>query len=245
MRELNAAVDVGREPFARVARRFLETLGLVREPVAPGGRGFWHRLARRTATPVKLTLAAVLAAMAVAMPAGVLIYRVPAVSRPVLYAAGLLQTVPSIALLAFMIPLFGSGVRPAIAALFLYALLPILRNTYAALQSLDPVMKKVAVGVGLTPWQRLVHIEIPLAMPTLLTGVRTATVINIGTATLAAFIGAGGLGEPIVTGLALNSTALILQGAVPAACLAIAAELCFEALERWLIPRHLARARAL
>jgi len=245
MQQLNAASTIGRKPFAVVARQFLEEQGLSGQPAQPGSRGFWHRLARRTATHIKLTLVAVLAAMAVAIPAGVLVYRIPRLSKPILYTTGLLQTIPSIALLAFMIPLFGIGVRPAIAALFLYALLPILRNTYAALQSLDPVMKKVAVGMGLTTWQRLVHIEIPLSMPTLLTGVRTATVINIGTATLAAFIGAGGLGEPIVTGLALNNTSLILQGAVPAACLAILAELLFEALERLLVPRHLAAGKAL
>ncbi len=245
MQQLNAAVTVRKKTFPQVAREFLDEQGLSGEPAESVRRGFWQQLAHRTATHIKLTLIAVLAGMAVAIPAGVLIYRVPSISKPILYTAGLLQTIPSIALLAFMIPLFGIGVRPAIAALFLYALLPILRNTYAALQSLDPVMKKVAVGMGLTTRQRLLHIELPLSMPTLLTGVRTATVINIGTATLAAFIGAGGLGEPIVTGLALNNTNLILQGAVPAACLAILAELFFEGLERWLIPRHLAQAKGL
>jgi osmoprotectant transport system permease protein len=139
-----------------------------------------------------------------------------------------------------MIPLFGIGALPAIVALFLYALLPILRNTTTALLSIDPVLRKVGVGMGLTVTQRLRHIEIPLAAPTILAGVKTAAVINIGTATLAAFIGAGGLGEPIVTGLALNDTALILEGAIPAAMLAIVTELIFEGLERMVVPRHLA-----
>ncbi len=245
MQRLNAEVSTRKRTFAEVAREFLEEEGFSGEPRDTAGRGFWRLLAHRTATHIKLTLIAVLAGMCVAIPSGVLIYRIPAVSKPILYMAGLLQTIPSIALLAFMIPLFGIGVRPAIAALFLYALLPILRNTYTALQSLDPVMKKVALGMGLTTRQRLLTIEIPLAMPTLLTGVRTATVISIGTATLAAFIGAGGLGEPIVTGLALNNTTLILEGAVPAAGLALLAELFFEGLERLLLPRHLAQAKGL
>jgi osmoprotectant transport system permease protein len=161
------------------------------------------------------------------------------VSRPVLYVAGILQTIPSIALLAFMIPLFGIGARPAVAALFLYSLLPILNNTATALLSIDPVLRKVSVGMGLTPWQRLRYIELPLAAPTILVGIKTAAVINIGTATLAAFIGAGGLGEPIVTGLALNDPGLILQGAVPAALLAIITEVGFELLQRVVVPRHL------
>ena len=138
-----------------------------------------------------------------------------------------------------MIPLFGIGIVPAIVALFLYALLPILRNTVTALTSIDPVLKKVATGMGMTPGQRLRYVELPLSAPTILAGVKTAAVINIGTATLAAFIGAGGLGEPIVTGLALNDTGLILEGAIPAAVLAILTELFFEGTERFLIPRHL------
>jgi osmoprotectant transport system permease protein len=150
-----------------------------------------------------------------------------------------LQTIPSIALLAFLIPFFGIGAKPAIVALFLYALLPILRNTATALFSIDPVLRKVSVGMGLTAWQRLRYVELPLASPTILAGIKTAAVINIGTATLAAFIGAGGLGEPIVTGLALNDPSLILQGAIPAALLAVLTELGFELLERGLIPRHL------
>ena len=138
-----------------------------------------------------------------------------------------------------MIPLFGIGVVPAIVALFLYALLPILRNTAIGLFSIDPLLKKVATGIGLTRWQRLRYIEIPLAMPTIFAGIKTAAVINIGTATLAAFIGAGGLGEFIVTGLALNNTAMILKGAVPAALLAIIVEFLFELAEKFYIPKHL------
>lgn len=173
------------------------------------------------------------------MPVGVLLSIFPGVSKPVLYFSGLLQTIPSIALLAIMIPLFGIGIFPAIVALFLYALLPILRNTATGIFSVDPIIKKVASGMGLTRWQRLRYVEIPLAMPQIFAGIKTAAVINIGTATLAAFIGAGGLGEFIVTGLALNDTGLILRGAIPAAILAILIEFTFEMIERLYIPKHL------
>jgi osmoprotectant transport system permease protein len=157
----------------------------------------------------------------------------------VLYLTGILQTIPSIALLALMIPLTGIGVLPAVIALFLYALLPILRNTVIGLSSVDPTLKKVATAIGLNAFQKLRLIELPLAMPMILAGIRMAAVMNVGTATLAAFIGGGGLGEFIVTGLALNDTNLILMGAIPAALLAIVLELLFELLEKALISKHL------
>ena len=239
MQHLNGQVLLEDKSFAEVAAGFLASRGIAAEK--PGGTqaALAATLARRTLTHLRLTLVALVAALAIAMPLGVIVYRMRGISRVVIYAAGMFQTVPSIALLAFMIPLFGIGAVPAIIALFVYALLPILRNTATALFAIDPVLKKVAMGMGLTTWQRLRHIEIPLAAPMILAGIKTAAVINIGTATLAAFIGAGGLGEPIVTGLALNDTALILQGAVPAAILAILTELGFEALERVVVPKHL------
>ena len=138
-----------------------------------------------------------------------------------------------------MIPFLGIGQLPAIIALFIYALLPILRNTLTGLITVNPLLKKTASAIGLTDWQKLRLIEFPLALPMVLTGIRTAAVINVGTATLAAFIGAGGLGEFIVTGLALNSTNMILMGAVPAALLAIATELVFEWVEFVTVPKHL------
>lgn len=190
---------------------------------------------------VKITLIALFFAILAAVPLGIFIYIYSSFSKPVLYIAGLLQTIPSIALLAFMIPLFGIGVLPAVIALFLYGLLPILRNTTIALFSVDPLLKEVAEGIGLTKYQKLRYIELPLSVPTILAGIRTSAVINIGTATLAAFIGAGGLGEFIVTGLALNNTKLILMGAVPAALLAVVTELFFEFAERLLIPKHLVK----
>jgi osmoprotectant transport system permease protein len=228
-----------------VAAQFLKSKGLLTGQQAEAASEAversidWWFLLRCTLTHLKLTFVALLAGMAVAIPLAVVIYRRQNVARLVMYVAGVLQTIPSIALLAFMIPLFGIGARPAVAALFLYALLPILRNTAAALFSIDPVLRKVSVGMGLTAWQRMRYVDLPLAAPTILAGIKTAAIINIGTATLAAFIGAGGLGEPIVTGLALNDVSLILQGAVPAALLAVVTELAFEQLERVLIPRHL------
>jgi osmoprotectant transport system permease protein len=242
---LNQSVQE-KQSLPDVAAQFLKKKGLLtlaRQQSAPSAgveRSIdWWFLLQCTLRHLQLTFLSLLAAMAVAIPLAVVVYRLRTVSRTVMYCAGVLQTIPSIALLAFMIPFFGIGGKPAVAALFLYSLLPILRNTSAALFSIDPLLRKVSVGMGLTVWQRIRYIDLPLATPTILAGIKTAAIINIGTATLAAFIGAGGLGEPIVTGLALNDVSLILQGAIPAALLAILTELAFEQLERKLIPRHL------
>ena len=240
MQRLNAQVIVDGRSFAEVAGDFLREIGLV-QGESRSRESDWALLWRRTLVHIELTVIALLASMLVAIPTGILVFRRRRLARLVTYATGLLQTIPSIALLAFMIPLFGIGPLPAIVALFLYALLPILRNTVIALFSVDPLLKKVAVGMGMTTWQKLRFVELPLAIPTILAGIRTAAVINIGTATLAAFIGAGGLGEPIVTGLALNDPRLILQGAIPAALLAILVEVLFEIVEKLTIPAHLLR----
>ena len=238
MRALNAEVVVEERTFAQVARSFLLAQGLVTsgETRAPT---LWETLRRNTLTHLKLTAIAVLAACVVGVGLALLVYRSPALSAGVLYVAGLLQTIPSIALLALMIPLAGVGQVPAIIALFLYSLLPIARNTITALITIDPLLRRVTQALGLSEREQLRHVYVPLALPHMLAGVRIAAVVSIGTATLAAFIGAGGLGEPIVTGLALNDTSLILQGAIPAALLALGAELFFELLERRLVPRHL------
>jgi osmoprotectant transport system permease protein len=230
MKALNAQVGDKdhRTTFAEVARHFLRDKGLLLATVDNSPPSKWAALRSRVVRHLQLTLLALVAGIAVAIPLGIVVYRFRHVARPVVYLAGTLQTIPSIALLAFMIPLFGIGAKPAIAALFLYSLLPILRNTALALFSIDPLLKKVSVGMGLTTWQRLRHIELPLAAPMILAGIKTAAVINIGTATLAAYIGAGGLGDPIVTGLALYDPAMILEGAISAALLAIFTELAFE-----------------
>ena len=237
MRRLNAEVVVGSRSFAAVAADFLAAEGFQASPVAAAS---WRtELVANTARHLQLTGLALGMAVIVGLPLGILVHRSRRLSRVVLYGAGLLQTIPSIALLALMIPLFGIGWIPAVVALFLYSLLPILRSTVTALLTVDPLLRRVAVGMGLTPVQQIRHLLLPLALPNVLAGIRTAAVISIGTATLAAFVGAGGLGQPIVTGLALNDPGLILQGAVPAAALAVLTELAFELLERRLVPVHL------
>jgi osmoprotectant transport system permease protein len=168
-----------------------------------------------------LTLLSILLACVIAIPTGIWIARRDAWSRWVLGAAGILQTIPSIALLGSLIPLLGIGVKPAIFALLLYAILPILRNTFTGLQGVDPAVREAAAGMGMTKWQMLQKVELPLALPVILAGIRTAAVINVGVATLAAYIGAGGLGEFIFGGIALNNSQMILAGAIPAAILAI------------------------
>ena len=240
MQELNSKTTVDGMSFAQVASEFIREQGL-------GETAVEDRLAAsilgNTVTHLKLTAIALALGCFVGLLLGILVFRVRSVAGATVYIAGLLQTIPSIALLALMIPLFGIGVLPAIVALFLYSLLPILRNTVTALVTIDPVLKRVAEAIGLTRREQLRHVLLPMALPNILAGIRTAAVISIGTATLAAFIGAGGLGEPIVTGLALNDTGLILQGALPAAGLAILVELCFELLERLLVKPHMLTGR--
>ena len=192
----------------------------------------WIKLLERTKTHMFLTGIAVLLATFVAVPLATLIYSRKTLSRAVLGITGILQTIPSIALLTFMIPFFGIGLTPAIIGLFIYSLLPILRNTHTAMTNIDPRLVTAARGIGLYPHEVLLSVKLPLAFPTILAGIRTATILNIGTATLAAFIGAGGLGEPIVTGLALNDTSLVLQGAIPAALLAIVVDGVFSLTDR-------------
>lgn len=242
MRALNAEVSGAHRSFAAVAAEFLAEQGIVSEGTAAQPRR-WDRLGTNLIEHLQLTGIALGLACLVGLPLSLAVYRSPRIARTVLYVAGLLQTIPSIALLALMIPLFGIGVLPAVIALFLYSLLPIVRAAITALLTVDPLLVNVASGIGLTKTEQLRHVILPLAMPNLLTGIRTAAIINIGTATLAAFIGAGGLGEPIVTGLSLNDYQLVLYGAIPAALLALVTELLFELGERALIPAHLRESR--
>ena len=239
MQRLNARVTIEGRSFAEAARAFLTEAGLLHRPEEALAQRQWETLAARTVTHLKLVLLSLVAAVLVAIPLGVAVHKSKRLAQPTIYVTGLLQTIPAIALLALLIAPFGIGVVPALIALFLYALLPILRNTYAALNSIDPVLRKVAVGMGLTAWQRLRYVELPLAAPNILAGIRTAAVISVGTATLAAFIGAGGLGQYIFTGVTLNDPVTIMWGAIPAALLAVLVELLFEAVERTLVPKHL------
>jgi osmoprotectant transport system permease protein len=179
------------------------------------------KLWAQTLQHIGLTFISLFIAVLVGLPLGIYISRKRQFSGFVLGVAGVLQTIPSIALLGFMIPLLGIGAKPAIAALLLYALLPIIRNTYTGIIGVDAAVKEAAVAMGMSRWQVLLKVELPLAMPVILAGIRTATVINVGVATLASYIAAGGLGEFIFGGISLNNTNMILAGAIPAALLAI------------------------
>ena len=179
------------------------------------------KLWSETVTHIGLTFISLLIAVIIGLPLGIFIAHHKKYASAVLGFAGILQTIPSIALLGFMIPLLGIGVLPAIAALFIYALLPIIRNTFTGINEVDASVIDAARGMGMNNSQLLFKVQLPLAMPVILAGVRTATVINVGVATLAAYIGAGGLGEFIFGGIALNNTNMILAGALPAALLAI------------------------
>jgi len=179
------------------------------------------KLATQTLEHIGLTFVSLFLAVLVGLPLGILIARKRKLSGTVLGVAGVLQTIPSIALLGFMIPLLGIGPKPAIVALLLYALLPIIRNTYTGITGVDASVKEAATAMGMNQWQVLFKVELPLAMPVILAGIRTATVITVGVATLASYIAAGGLGEFIFGGISLNNTNMILAGAIPAALLAI------------------------
>lgn len=179
------------------------------------------KLAAQTLQHIGLTFISLLIATLIGLPLGILIARRQKLSGTVLGIAGVLQTIPSIALLGFMIPLLGIGAKPAIVALLIYALLPIIRNTYTGIIGVDGAITEAAKAMGMSKRQILLKVELPLAMPVILAGIRTATVINVGVATLASYIAAGGLGEFIFGGISLNNTNMILAGAIPAALLAI------------------------
>ncbi|MFD1393476.1 ABC transporter permease [Lacticaseibacillus jixianensis] len=173
----------------------------------------------------------------VAVPLGVVLTRLPKTAKVVIALASMLQTVPSLALLALMIPLFGIGQVPAIVALFIYSLLPILRNTYIGMQDVSPVLKDAAKGMGMTPVQSIVQVELPMAMPVIMAGIRLSAVYVIAWATLASYIGAGGLGDLIFSGLNLFQPALIIGGTVPVTILALAVDWLLGRLEKRLTPR--------
>src|SRR6201995_5146239 len=179
------------------------------------------KLLQQTIQHIGLTFISLLIAVLIGLPLGIYITRNKKMAGVVLGVAGVLQTIPSIALLGFLIPLLGIGPIPAITALFLYALLPIIRNTYTGIKEVNPNITEAATAMGFSKWQTLTKVELPLAFPVILAGIRTATVINVGVATLAAYIAAGGLGEFIFGGISLNNTNMILAGAIPAALLAI------------------------
>lgn len=188
---------------------------------------------------IQLVLLSMLLSVIIGIALGILITRIKPLKGTVLGVAGILQTIPSLAMLGFMIPLFGIGMKTAIAALFLYSLLPIIRNTYAGITDVDKSIVEAARGMGMKSWQILFKVQLPLSFSVIMAGIRTAAVINVGTATLAAFIGAGGLGEFIFLGIQRNIEALTLLGAIPAALLALLMDYLLGLLEKATTPKGL------
>ncbi len=260
MRRLNEQVEVEGRSASAVAHDALITLGITSDARSraerakeqtgdttasmrvPGGkrpgivayiRAEAGTIAADTVRHIVLVVVSLVVAVLVAFPLGIALTTMPRVAEGVIRATGVLETIPSIALLAFMIPLLGIGIVPALVALFLYSLYPILRNTYTGVRNSDPATVDAATALGMTPRQLLAYVRVPLATPVIMAGIRTAAVLDVGTATLAAFIGAGGLGDPIITGLALSDTRMILSGAIPAALLALAVDALLGLAESW------------
>ena len=236
MQRMNAEVQEKKADEGRVAGEFLRAkLGI---DAAPAGPGMAARVLKATGQHLLLVVPSLLAAVLVGVPLGVLAARRPRLGRVILAVTGVIQTIPSLALLLFMIPVMmwlvgqGTGAPPAVAALFLYSLLPVVRNTHTGLTGIPASLRESADALGLTKWAILWRVELPLAAPTILAGVRTAAVINVGAATLGGFIGAGGYGEPILRGLDKFDIPLMLEGAIPAALLALAVEAAFGLLAR-------------
>jgi osmoprotectant transport system permease protein len=244
MTALNSRVQIDGASESLAAGEFLNkrfNLGIDLEALEREGQ--WQRrlerFGRNTYEHLYLVAVSLGLAVLVSVPLGVVAYKVPPLGRLVLGVVGVLQTLPSLALLVFMVPLLGLGPWPAIVALFLYSLLPIVRNTYTGLQDIPPPLRESALALGLPAWPRLRRVELPMASRSILAGIKIAAVINVGTATIGGLIGAGGYGEPILTGIRLNNVGMILQGAVPAAVLALLVEGLFGAAERVLVPRGL------
>ncbi|MFZ5829422.1 MAG: glycine betaine ABC transporter substrate-binding protein, partial [Planctomycetota bacterium] len=244
MVELNSKATLDRVPERVVAASFLH------DNVDPGiavpstDKGEYYRRSvdrflRNTYQHLFLVAVSLSAAILVAVPLGIVAYKMPALGRAILGAVGVIQTLPSLALLVFMIPLLGLGPWPAIVALFLYSLLPIVRNTYTGLNDIPSSIHESAISLGLPAGARLRLIELPMASRSILAGIKTAGVINVGTATIGALIGAGGYGQPILTGIRLDDVPLILQGAVPAAVMALAVQGVFGLIERRMVPKGL------
>jgi osmoprotectant transport system permease protein len=237
MRRWNAAVSVQQADPAAVAAAALAELGFGAH-AAPDRPSLVARVLHLTAQHLGMVLLALTIGCLVAMPLGVWLERRRGAAEHVVRAIGVLQTIPSLALLAFMIAIWKDiGAGPAVSALFLYSLFPIVRATYTGVRDADPAAVAAATALGMTPGQVLRHVRLPLAAPFVMAGVRTAAVITVGTATLAAFVGAGGLGEPIMEGLALLNNELILLGALPAAGLALLVDAGLAVIERAVRPR--------
>ena len=238
MVSLNAEVKINRRSETAVASEFLVSqLGINSDSMEETDS--YSSLWANTKAHLFLVSISLFAAILVSIPLGIAAANYRRFGQVILGLTGIIQTIPALALLVFMIPLLGIGGKPAIVALFLYSLLPIVRNTYSGIQNIPKSILESAVVLGLSPIIRLLKIELPMALRSILAGIKVSAVINIGTATLGALIGAGGYGQPILTGIRLNDTSLILQGAVPAALLALLVQGIFELMERSLISKGL------
>ena len=228
MTRFNALAEGGDNTPAVAAGRLLNELFALDEGDA-AGPGLLSRLTKTTREHLTLVVASMALGIVVAVPLGVLSAGSRGVGGVTLGVVGVLQTIPSLALLVLLIPLLGIGKLPAIAALFLYSLLPMVRATHAGLTGISAPVRESAEALGLTPWQRLRRVELPLALPSILSGIKTSAVITVGFATLGAFVGAGGYGEPILAGLTFNNRSLLLEGAIPAAVLALLVQFGLDA----------------
>jgi osmoprotectant transport system permease protein len=232
MLDMNAKADIDKQSYARIAAEFRGTQSHESDTLTSA-------IAHRTVEHLRLVAISLLFSIVIGVPLGIAAVRFHATGQAILLLSAMIQTVPSLALLCFLIPLFGVGTKPALVALCLYSLLPVVLNTFTGIRSIDPRHLENARAFGLTSRQILFRIVLPLASPMLLAGVKTATIVSIGTATLAALVGAGGYGAPIVSGLSLNDVPTILTGAIPAALMAWLAHGVFEVLGKVLIPAGL------
>lgn len=242
MTEMNARVEVDGVPESRAAADFVQRkLGATSEVQSDSRTG---RIVDRTLEHLELVRKSLIPAILLAIPLGILAVKLRRMEGLVLGVVSVIQTIPALALLVILMPLMaylglssiGLGSSTAVTALLLYSLLPIVRNTHSGLRSISPSHQEAALALGLPSYYRLIHIELPLATPSILAGIKTAAVMNVGFATLGALIGAGGYGQPIVTGIRLNDTATILEGAIPAAALALVVQFGFELAERLWLP---------
>ncbi len=233
VRRLNARVEIEKMSHAEVVSKFLQRS----EPEFQlSGVSLTERIWRRTKEHAFLVFIAVLIGTMTGLPLGILASRRERVGQFLLLGISLVQTIPSLALLCLLIPIFGIGTIPALVALYLYSLLPILLNTYVGLRSIDRRHIETAQALGLSVSQQIFWIELPLASRSIIAGIKTSTIVGIGTATLAALIGAGGYGAPIVSGLAMNDMSTVLIGAIPAAVMSLVVHFMFEGASRWLVP---------
>ncbi len=230
MAGLNAGVKLNQQSESTVAAEFLKETFKIAANATPDS--MWQRIYTRTTEHLFLVGISLFSAILIAIPLGILAVRRRRAGQVILSITGIIQTIPGLALLVFMIPLLGIGSEPAIAALFLYSLLPIVRNTHTGIIGIAPSLTNSAIALGLPPGARLRLVELPLAIPSIMAGIKTSAVINIGTATLGALIGAGGYGQPVLTGIRLDNIGLILEGAIPAAIMALIAQYGFEWAER-------------